>query len=117
MLEEDEGVAAGVTVLSSPGRLYQEWRASRLRPLDGAPPARSHIETLLAGDGKAPIVSVIDGASHSLAWLGSALGVRCVPLGVDRFGQAGSQPTLYDAYGISSSAITTAALVALEPGP
>ena len=117
MLEEDEGVAARVTVLSSPGRLFQEWRASRLRPLDGAPPARSHIETLLARDGKAPIVSVIDGASHSLAWLGSAVGVRCVPLGVDRFGQAGSQPTLYDAYGISSSAITTAALVALEPGP
>ena len=62
-----------------------------------------------------PVVTVIDGASHALAWLGSALGVRCVPLGVDRFGQTGSQQELYAEYGISSDAVVTAALVALEP--
>jgi pyruvate dehydrogenase E1 component len=58
---------------------------------------------------------VIDGASHALAFLGACLGVRTVPLGVDAFGQVGSQPALYEAYGISSDAIVTAALVALEP--
>jgi pyruvate dehydrogenase E1 component len=60
-------------------------------------------------------VTVIDGASHSLAFLGACLGVRTVPLGVDAFGQVGSQPEVYDAYGISAEAIATAALVALEP--
>jgi pyruvate dehydrogenase E1 component len=60
-----------------------------------------------------PVVTVIDGASHALAWLGSALGVRCVPLGVDRFGQSGSQPSVYAEYGLSPDAIVAAALVAL----
>jgi len=62
-----------------------------------------------------PVVTVIDGASHALAWLGGALGTRCVPLGVDEFGQTGSQQELYAEYGINAEAIATAALVALEP--
>ena len=62
-----------------------------------------------------PVVTVIDGASHALAFVGSALGVRSVPLGVDRFGQTGSQPEVYAEYGIDAASIATAALVALEP--
>lgn len=58
---------------------------------------------------------MIDGHSHALAWIGSALGARCVPLGVDRFGQTGSQEEVYEAYGISADSIVTAALAALEP--
>ena len=61
------------------------------------------------------MVTVIDGSSHALAWLGSSLGARCVPLGVDRFGQTGSQPELYAEYGIDADSIATAALAALEP--
>ena len=61
-------------------------------------------------------MTVIDGASHALSFVGSALGVRCVPLGVDRFGQTGSQPEVYAEYGIDAGSIATAALVALEPG-
>jgi pyruvate dehydrogenase E1 component len=118
-LEEDEGVAASVVVLSSPDRLYRDWRQGRLRPLtDGGPPVSSHLDALFAPDRGAPLVSVIDGASHSLAWLGAALGVRGVALGVDRFGQTGSQPALLEAYGLSAGAITTAALAVLDPvGP
>jgi pyruvate dehydrogenase E1 component len=117
MLEEDEGVAAGVVVLSSPDRLYRGWRHGRLRPLTGKPPASSHLDALFAADQGAPVVSVIDGASHALAWLGTALGVRGVALGVDRFGQTGSQQAVFEAYGLSASAIATAALAALEPEP
>jgi pyruvate dehydrogenase E1 component len=60
-------------------------------------------------------VTVVDGASHALAFLGGCLGMRSVPLGVDRFGQCGSQPDLYTAYDVSSDAVVTAALIALEP--
>jgi pyruvate dehydrogenase complex dehydrogenase (E1) component len=38
-----------------------------------------------------------------------------VPLGVDAFGQTGSQPEVYEAYDVSPDAIATAALIALEP--
>ena len=38
-----------------------------------------------------------------------------VPLGIDRFGQAGSLSEVYSAYDLSPEAIVTAALIALEP--
>ncbi len=69
-------------------------------------------ETSLRG---IPLVTVIDGASHSLAFLGGCLGVRSVPLGVDRYGQVGSLAAVYEAYDLSPEAIATAALIALEP--
>ncbi len=118
LLEEDEGVAVTVLVLSSPDRLYRNWRTARLRPMRNAAerPGPSHLDTLLsAGERTLPLVTVIDGASHSLSFLGSCLGVRTVPLGVDTFGQAGSQAALYEAYDLSPAAIATAALIALEP--
>jgi len=116
LLADDEGVEATVLCLSSPGRIYRDWQASRAAPLGGRPSATSHLERLISPAEKGlPVVTVIDGASHALAFVGGALGVRCVPLGVDRYGQTGSQPELYAEYGIDAPAIATAALVALEP--
>lgn len=117
MLASDEGVEATVLVLSSPDRVYRDWQAARSAPLRGAASARrSHLEALLRDDERGlPVVTVIDGASHALAFVGAALGVRSVALGVDAFGQTGSQSEVYTAYGIDPTAIATAALVALEP--
>ena len=118
ILAEDEGVSAGVLCLSSPDRLYTEWRARRLTHLGDLTARRdpSHLERLVPPILRGlPIVTVIDGASHSLAFLGSCLGTRVVPLGVDGFGQCGSQPQVYEAYDLSPEAIVTAALIALEP--
>ncbi len=116
LLAAEEGVEATVLCLSSPDRLYRGWQAATTAPLRARPPVRSHLEQLLLpGERGLPVVTVIDGASHALAFLGSALATRCVPLGVDRFGQTGSQPEVYAEYGIDAAAIVTAALVALEP--
>ena len=118
LLAEEEGVEALVLCLSSPDRLYRDWRRSRLAPLRdlSAKRRQSYLEQLVAPEGGSlPLVTVHDGASHALAFVGAALGVRTVPLGVDRFGQTGSQPELYDAYDLSPEAIATAALIALEP--
>jgi len=116
LLTADEGVEATVLVLSSPDRLYGDWQRARSAPVRGAPGAgRSHLESLLHEDEQGlPVVTVIDGASHSLAFVGAALGARSVALGVDSFGQTGSQPEVYAAYGIDAASIATAALVALE---
>ncbi len=117
-LADEEGVAATIVVLSSPDRLYRDWRSSRLAPLRGGPlPAgASHLERLIPpAERRLPVVTVIDGASHSLAFVGSCLGMRTVPLGVDTFGQAGSEPDLYEVHDLSPEAIATAALIALEP--
>jgi pyruvate dehydrogenase E1 component len=56
-----------------------------------------------------PVVSVLDGHSHGLAFLGGALGVPQIPLGVDHFGQSGARDDLYRHYGVDAAAIARAA--------
>ena len=116
-LLEAEGIYANVLVLTSPRRCYAGWRAAleaRVRKTGAWP--RSWLRRLVAPDeveGQVPIVSVLDGHSHALAWLGTAVGVPQVPLGVDAFGQSGARDDLYHHYGIDAEAIAAAARLAL----
>jgi pyruvate dehydrogenase E1 component len=115
-LAEEEGVDATVLCLSSPDRVYRDWQAAVTAPLRGALAGPSHIESLLTPEERgAPVVTVIDGASHALSFVGSALRTRTVCLGVDRFGQTGSQPEVYAEYGIDAESIVVGCLAALEP--
>ncbi|MEI6498141.1 MAG: hypothetical protein WCO88_15885, partial [Actinomycetota bacterium] len=61
----------------------------------------------------APIVTVHDAASHSLAWLGSVFGQRVNPVGVDTFGQAGAIVELYEHFDLLPDQIANAALISL----
>jgi len=118
LLVDEEGVEATVLVFSSADRLYRGWRASRLTHVRDLAATRepSHLERLVLPEERGlPVVTVLDGASHALAFVGGCLGSKTVPLGVDAFGQTGSQPELYEAYDLSPEAIATAALIALEP--
>jgi pyruvate dehydrogenase E1 component len=117
LLESEEGVGATVVVASSADRLYRDWRRARLAPLTDlmAPRTASHLERLVgANDRASPLVTVLDGASHALAFAGSCLGRPAVPLGVDNFGQTGSLAELYEEYQVGAEAIALAALIALE---
>nr|VFK27237.1 MAG: pyruvate dehydrogenase E1 component [Candidatus Kentron sp. MB]VFK31073.1 MAG: pyruvate dehydrogenase E1 component [Candidatus Kentron sp. MB]VFK75507.1 MAG: pyruvate dehydrogenase E1 component [Candidatus Kentron sp. MB] len=100
---------AGLLSVISPDRLHTDWAQSlRARPFYG-PGLRSHIERLLrplAPD--ATLVTVLDGASETLSWLGSVCGHRVIPLGVDRFGQSGDIDSLYGVYGIDTESIVAA---------
>jgi pyruvate dehydrogenase E1 component len=93
------GVFASVIAVTSPDLLYRGLRT-----------ARPYLEELVIADEEdVPIVSVLDGHSHALAFLGSALGVPQIPLGVDDFGQSGARGDLYRHYGIDAIAIAAAA--------
>jgi pyruvate dehydrogenase E1 component len=112
-----EGVSASVVHLTSPDRVYRSWRAVYAEAVRTARVIRdpSHLHRLVPADERdRPIVSVHDAASHSLAWLGSALGTRQLTLGVDRFGESGTIPELHEATGISAGSIVNAALIALS---
>ena len=116
-LLHDEGVAANVVNVSSSDRLFDALRTARRAQLTDAhrPLDLGHLDTLIPADERrAPIVTVQDGASHSLAFLGSVHGVPVVPLGVDQFGQSGSRQALYEYVGIDTGQIVNAALLALE---
>jgi pyruvate dehydrogenase E1 component len=94
-----EGVLANVFVVTSPDRLYRGLRQPR-----------PYLETLVdGGEEGVPVVSVLDGHSHALAFIGSALGVTQIPLGVDHFGQSGARADLYRHYGIDADAVARAA--------
>ena len=115
---ELEGEGVGATVISITGlhRLYADWirslRESQsllVKPLDD-----HHLATLIpTGLRRAPIVTVHDAASHTMAWLGSVYGQRVVPLGVDDFGESGTIPELYDRFGLQADQVVNSALVAL----
>jgi pyruvate dehydrogenase E1 component len=110
-----EGVAANVLVITSADRLFAAYAAGRRRALQGKPARYGQLERLLPlAERRAPIVTVIDGASHSLSFLGSVFGAPLIPLGVDQFGQSGSRAALYRYYGIDPDAIVAAALAALD---
>jgi len=104
---QKEGVAVNVLNLVSPRRLFEHWQANRSTAQALAwllPPSERH----------APIITVQDGASHTLAWLGSIYGATVFPLGVDTFGQSGTRDDLYQHYGIRTEAIVEAAFAALD---
>lgn len=78
-------------------------------------PAPGHLERLLSQVGShAPVVTVHDAASHAMAWVGSVLGQRVVPVGVDRFGESGTVSELYRALGLDAASIVNAGLTACQ---
>ena len=95
----ERGVFASVIAVTSPDLLHRGLRAPR-----------PYLEELITADEEdVPIVSVLDGHSHTLGFLGSALGVSQLALGVDDFGQSGTRADLYRHYGVDAPAIVAAA--------
>jgi pyruvate dehydrogenase E1 component len=94
-------VCASVFVVTSPDLLYRDVR-------DGG---RPYLLDLVGADEEdVPVVSVLDGHSHALAFIGGALGVTQTALGVDDFGESGARADLYRHHGIDAGSIARAAL-------
>jgi pyruvate dehydrogenase E1 component len=106
----NEGIAANVLNLTSPRRLYELWKSHAALNLSTSP----WDWLILPDERRCPIVTIHDGASHSLAWLGSVFGAPVHALGVDEFGQSGSRKDLYTHFQIDSEAIVTAAFEILD---
>ena len=120
----EEGIAANVVDVTSVDRLYRAWQRTLRQGVRTAtvPSIPGALRTAFGGEAfggrafgdRAPIVTVHDAASHTLSWLGSALGVPAVSLGVDGFGQSGTVSDLYRAHDLDSGSIVNAALAALS---
>jgi pyruvate dehydrogenase E1 component len=82
--------------------------------MPGTPAAQLFDWLIPTSERRAPIVTIQDGASHSLAWLGSVFGAPVYPLGVDDFGQSGARADLYRHFKIDTEAIIVAALNAVN---
>jgi pyruvate dehydrogenase E1 component len=106
----EEGVAANVLNITGARRLFETWRAQH--PLAFPTPLFDWL--ILPSERRAPIVTVQDASSHSIAWLGSIFGVPGCALGVDAFGQSGTRDDLYRHYQVDAQSIVSAAFSLLD---
>jgi pyruvate dehydrogenase E1 component len=110
-LLEREGIGANVFSVTSPDIFHRRIRAAEKGQVRGQDVGLYDPTGLLAShEVGTPVVTVIDGSPHTLAYIGSALDSPSVNLGVDTFGQSGSRDDLYGLFGIDTEGIYAAAL-------
>ncbi|WP_426374671.1 transketolase-like TK C-terminal-containing protein [Rhodococcoides fascians] len=100
------GILADVLCITSPGQLYRAVQARQ-----GHGDAESWIlDQLLPADRATPMVTVLDGHPHTLAFLATVNRVASTSLGVSNFGQVGSLDEVYKHHHIDTDSIVGAAL-------
>ncbi|MDH3207573.1 MAG: pyruvate dehydrogenase [Gemmatimonadota bacterium] len=103
---EGSGHRVDVVCLTSPALIFRALRARQ--GLSDA--AEGILDELFPADRAAPVVTVLDGHPHTLAFIGAIRAVPVTPLGVSDFGQSGDIPDLYAYFDIDADAIVGAAL-------
>lgn len=100
------GFPADVVCVTSPGLLFRAGQARRgLDAADGW-----ILDAVLPRDRAVPMVTVLDGHPHTLAFLGGVQGVPSAHLGVTAFGQSGDLDSVYRHHGIDADSIVGAGL-------
>ena len=111
----EEGVFVNVINVTGPGPLYRRFQESVRRNItEGKGPDPFLADIFDPGERSAPIVTVVDGHSHTLAWLGAAMKTATFPLGVTEYGQSGDYLDLYKEYQIDVDSIVAACFAAVE---
>jgi len=89
---KEENLSIGVFVVTSPDKLYRDWEYSTKKIN-----YKSHLEKkLLNIDTNTPIITIIDGHSSALSWIGSVKGQKVIPMGVNNFGKSGDLKEVYE---------------------
>ncbi|MEV7734624.1 pyruvate dehydrogenase [Streptomyces sp. NPDC088921] len=100
------GVPADVVCVTSPDLLYRAVRARQ-----GHEQAESWVlDQVFPANRATPLVTVLDGHPHTLAFLATVNRVPVSSLGVIRFGQSGSIEDVYRHHGLDADSIVRAAL-------
>ncbi|KUN04320.1 pyruvate dehydrogenase [Streptomyces canus] len=103
---EQVGIAADVICVTSPDLLYRAVRARQ-----GHEAAEAWIlEQVFPADRAVPLVTVLDGHPHTLAFLATINRVPTTALGVNGFGQSGSLDDVYRYHHLDADSIVRAAL-------
>ena len=106
---EAAGVAADVVVVTSPGLLFRALRARQGLDTGTGEPTWI-LGQAFPADRATPLVTVMDGHPHTLAFLATINRVPHAALGVAQFGQSGSIEDLYRYNGIDTDSVIRAAL-------
>ena len=101
-----QGIAADVVCVTSPGLLFRAIQASA----DLGAAGTWILDQAFPAARATPLVTVLDGHPHTLAFLANIRRVPLRALGVTRFGQSGSLAEVYRYHGIDTDSIVRAAL-------
>ena len=104
LLADEAGVTAEVVCVTSADLLFRSFQA-RAGLGEGDP---STIDRLFGRP--LPIVTLLDGHPHTLAFLAGVRGAPVACLGVQRFGQSGDLDDLYEHHAIDAESVVGAAL-------
>lgn len=104
------GFGADVVCVTSPGLLFRAAQARR--GLSDSP--TWVLDAVLPADRARPMLTVLDGHPHTLAFLAGINGVPGTHLGVTRFGQSGDLDSVYRYHGLDTDSIVGAALDLVE---
>ena len=96
-----QGIGADVVGVTSADLLFRAHRGEADRGV---------LDQVLPADRARPMVTVLDGHPHALAFLAGVNGVRGAHLGVTGFGQSGSLADVYRHHGLDTDSIIRAAL-------
>ncbi|WUB69338.1 hypothetical protein OG734_04145 [Streptomyces sp. NBC_00576] len=100
------GHPADVVCVTSPDLLFRALQSRR-----GQEEAPTWIlEQVFPAERATPLVTLVDGHPHTLAFLGTVNNVPVTTLGVSRFGQSGSLQDVYRHHGINTDSVVRAAL-------
>ncbi|MEU5846581.1 transketolase-like TK C-terminal-containing protein [Saccharopolyspora shandongensis] len=102
---EAQGVGADVVCVTSPGLLFEALRARQ-----GAGGSAGILDQVFPAHRATPLVTVLDGHPHTLAFLAGINRVRAAHLGVTNFGQSGSLEDVYRYHGLDADTIVRTAL-------
>ena len=100
------GLAADVVCVTSPDLLFRAVQGRR--GLADAP--GWVLDSVFPAERARPLVTVLDGHPHTLAFLAGVRGVPATHLGVTAFGQSGDLASVYRYHGIDTDGIVGAAL-------
>jgi pyruvate dehydrogenase E1 component len=101
-----QGIGVDLVCITAPGLVFD---AVQARSGQGA--GESWIlDAVLPARRAAPLVTVLDGHPHSLAFLAGVNQVRAAHLGVSAFGQSGGLGEVYRHHGLDTDTIVRAAL-------
>jgi pyruvate dehydrogenase E1 component len=104
---ETHGVRTGVVCLTSPDLVFRSLQQRGRRTDAGG---SGILDLLFPPGAPAPLVTVLDGHPHTLAFLAAARGDRIRCLGVTEFGQSTNLPDAYALHGLDPASIVDAAL-------
>ena len=110
-----EGVFASVINVTSADQLFRRWQSSAKSTIEEAHHQPDPFAAWLAADEVGLLALIItDGHPHNLAFLGTALDVRSVSLGVEGFGESGTVEQLHRKHNLHPDSVVNAAIALVD---